>query len=144
MKLSVPLWFWRINTRIPGKFLITIYLLQLVSSNLNLKPRDMAKFGQMLLNHGKWQNNKVVDSIWVHEATKPHYTSDGWAYGYYFWIYPGENVYWAAGHGGQTIMVAPDKNLVAVVTAWPYVQDNEKWKDNFEFNLYKQILESCK
>ncbi len=113
-------------------------------SNLNLKPRDMAKFGQMLLNNGKWRNNQVVDSIWVQEATKPHYTFDGWAYGYYFWIYPGENVYWAAGHGGQTIMVAPDKNLVAVVTAWPYVQDNEKWKDNFEFYLYKQILESCK
>jgi len=29
--------------------------------------------------------------------------------------------------------VAPDKNLVVVVTAWPYVQDNEKRKDNFEF-----------
>jgi CubicO group peptidase (beta-lactamase class C family) len=114
------------------------------ASNLNLKPRDMAKFGQMLLQHGKWQNRQVVDSVWVHEATKPHYNSTGWAYGYYFWIYPGENVYWAAGHGGQTIMVAPDKNLVSVVTAWPYVQDNEKWKDNFEFYLYKQVLESCK
>lgn len=86
--------------------------------------RLRAKFGQMLLNHGKWQNNKVVDSIWVYEATKSHYTSDGWAYRYFFWIYPGENVFWAAGHGGQTITVAPDKNLVAVVTAWPYIQDN--------------------
>jgi hypothetical protein len=40
-------------------------------------------------------------------------------------------------------MVVPDKNLVVVVTAWPYVQDNEKWKDNFEFYLYKLVLESC-
>jgi hypothetical protein len=40
-------------------------------------------------------------------------------------------------------MVAPEKNLVVVVTAWPYVQDNDKWKDNFEFSLYKQVLESC-
>ncbi len=113
------------------------------SSNLNLKPRDMAKFGQMLLQHGRWQNKQVIDSAWVHEATRPHYIASGWAYGYYFWIYPRENVYWAAGHGGQTIMVAPDKNLVVVVTAWPYVQDNEKWKDNFEFYLYKLVLESC-
>lgn len=114
------------------------------ASNLNLKPRDMAKFGQMLLQLGRWQNKQIVDSVWVHEATRPHYVNTGWAYGYYFWIYPDENVFWAAGHGGQTIMVAPDKNLVIVVTAWPYVQDNEKWKDNFEFYLYKQVLESCK
>ena len=113
------------------------------ASNLNLKPRDMAKFGQMLLNYGLWQNHRIIDSAWVTEATRPHYTSSGWAYGYYFWIYPQDNVYWAAGHGGQTIMVAPDKNLVVVVTAWPYVQDNEKWKDNFEFYLYKLVLESC-
>jgi len=114
------------------------------ASNLNLKPRDMAKFGQMLLQHGKWHDKQVLKSSWVHEATKPHYSTAGWAYGYYFWIYPDENIYWAAGHGGQIIMVAPDKNLVAVVTAWPYVQDNEKWKDNFESYLYKLVLESCK
>jgi CubicO group peptidase (beta-lactamase class C family) len=114
------------------------------ASNLSLKPRDMAKFGQMLLQYGRWQNHRIIDSTWVREATRPHYTRAGWAYGYYFWIYPDENVFWAAGHGGQTIMVAPDKNLVVVVTAWPYVQDNEKWKDNFEFYLYKLVLESCK
>ncbi len=115
------------------------------ASNLNLKPRDMAKFGQVLLQHGKWKDHQILDSIWVDEATKPHYTSiNGWAYGYYFWMYPDDNIFWAAGHGGQTIMVAPDKNLVAVVTAWPYVQDNERWKDNFELYLYKLVLESCK
>ncbi len=132
--LEIDDWYWQAS-----KDSITFG-----ASNLNLKSRDMAKFGQMLLQYGKWQNKQIVDSIWVREATIPHYTSTGWAYGYYFWIYPGENVYWAAGHGGQTIMVAPDKNLVAVVTAWPYVQDNEKWKDNFEFYLYKLVLESCK
>jgi CubicO group peptidase (beta-lactamase class C family) len=131
--LGIDDWFWQ-----SAKDGITFG-----ASNLNLKPRDMAKFGQMLLQHGRWQNKQIVDSAWVHEATRPHYQAAGWAYGYYFWIYPGENVYWAAGHGGQTIMVAPDKNMVVVVTAWPYVQDNEKWKDNFEFYLYKQVLASC-
>jgi CubicO group peptidase (beta-lactamase class C family) len=132
--LGIVDWYWQ-----AGKDGVTFG-----ASNLNLKPRDMAKFGQMLLQYGRWGNIRVIDSTWVREATRPHYSSNGWAYGYYFWIYPGENVYWAAGHGGQTIMVVPDKNLVVVVTAWPYVEDNEKWKDNFEFYLYKLVLESCK
>jgi len=117
------------------------------ASNLNLKPRDMAKFGQMLLQNGRWGDVQVIDSSWVREATKSHVNNIGggvWAYGYYFWINPEDKVYWAAGHGGQTIMIAPDKNLVVIVTAWPYVQDDLRWKDNFELDLYKQVLNSCK
>lgn len=114
------------------------------ASNLNLKPRDMAKFGQMLLQNGKWGNTQIIDSAWVGIATKQHVWLDYWAYGYGIWINPADKVYWAAGHGGQTIMIAPEKNLVVVVTAWPYVSDNEKWKDNFEFSLYKMVLESCR
>ena len=114
------------------------------ASNLNLKPRDMAKFGQMLLQNGKWGNRQIIDSAWVGEATKQHVWLNGWAYGYGIWINPADKVYWAAGHGGQTIMVAPDKNLVVVITAWPYVKDDERWKDNFEYSLYKKVLESCR
>jgi CubicO group peptidase (beta-lactamase class C family) len=113
------------------------------ASNLNLKPRDMAKFGQLLLQNGKWGNTQIVDSVWVSEATRQHVSLSGWGYGYYFRINPADKVYWAAGHGGQTIMVAPEKNLVIVVTAWPYVQDNPKWKDNLEFDLYKKVLACC-
>ena len=103
----------------------------------------MAKFGQMLLQNGKWEDIQIIDSSWVSEAVKPLVDLDYWAYGYYFWINPADKVHWAAGHGGQTIMVATEKNLVVVVTAWPYVQDNEKWKDNLEFSLYKEVLECC-
>jgi CubicO group peptidase (beta-lactamase class C family) len=113
------------------------------SSNLNLKPRDMARFGQMLLQNGRWGDTQILDSAWVGEATRSQVQLNYWAYGYYFWINPEENVYWAAGHGGQSIFVAPEKNLVVVVTAWPYVQDREPWKDNFEFELYKRVLASC-
>jgi CubicO group peptidase (beta-lactamase class C family) len=113
------------------------------ATNLNLKPRDMAKFGQMLLQNGRWGDKQIIDSIWVCEATKVRVELGYWAYGYYFWLNPDEQIYWAAGHGGQTIMVAPEKNLVVVVSAWPYVQDNMQWKDNFEYSLYKQVLECC-
>lgn len=113
------------------------------ASNLNLKPRDLARFGQMLLQNGRWQDGQIVDSAWVSEATRSQVDLGAWSYGYYIWINPEDEVYWAAGHGGQTVMVAPGKNLVVVVTAWPYVQDSELWKDNFEFSLYKQVLACC-
>lgn len=132
--LKIKDWYWQ-----AGQDGITFG-----ASNLNLKPRDMAKFGQLLLQNGKWNNTQVIDSVWVSEATRQHVSLDYWAYGYYIWINPADKVYWAAGHGGQTIMVAPEKNLVVVVTAWPYVKDDERWKDNFEFSLYTKVLESCK
>lgn len=132
--LGIDEWYWQ-----AGKDTVTYG-----ASNLNIKPRDMAKFGQMLLQNGKWSNKQIIDSAWVSEAIRKHVDLQGWGYGYYIWLNPAEKVYWAAGHGGQTIMVAPNKNLVFVVTAWPYVKDDERWKDNFEFSLYKMVLESCR
>jgi len=132
--LGIDDWYWQ-----AGKDGVTYG-----ASNLNLKPRDMARFGQMLLQNGKWGDKQIIDSAWVSEAIKLHVDLQGWGYGYYIWLNPVDKVYWAAGHGGQTIMVAPEKSLVIVVTAWPYVRDDERWKDNFEFYLYKKVLESCR
>lgn len=131
--LGIEEWYWQ-----AGRDGVTYG-----ASNLNLKPRDMAKFGQLLLQNGKWGNKQILDSTWIREAAREHVNLQGWAYGYYIWLNPADKVYWAAGHGGQTIMVAPDQNLVVVVTAWPYVKDDSQWKDNFEFDLYKKVLESC-
>jgi CubicO group peptidase (beta-lactamase class C family) len=112
-------------------------------TNLYLKPRDMAKFGQMLLQNGKWQDKQIVDSAWVAEATRAQYSEQYWAYGYYFWIMKDLKAYDAAGHGGQEIIVVPYKNLVVVVTAWPYMTDTEWLRDNFCGTLLKDIIGAC-
>lgn len=90
--------------------------------SLYLKPRDAAKFGQLLLQEGIWNGQQIVDSAWISHATKPQLNSSqlGTAYGYYFWIYPAYGAYAADGHGGQRIMVIPEKELVIVYTAWGY------------------------
>ncbi len=90
--------------------------------SLYLKPRDLAKFGQLLLQQGNWNGNQLVDSTWIQDATQPIVNSSslGAPYGYYFWIYPAYGAYAADGHGGQRVMVFPDKNLVIVYTAWGY------------------------
>ena len=90
--------------------------------SLFLKPRDLARFGQLLLQEGNWNGTQLVDSAWISEAVQAHVNSGegGGPYGYYFWIYPAYNSYAAIGHGGQHIMVFPDKDLVLVYTAWGY------------------------
>ena len=107
-----------------------------------MKPRDIAKFGQLLLQNGKWGNEQIVDSSWIAEATRPMVTmySPGSSYGYYFWVFPAYGGYAAVGHGGQFIFVVPSKKLVVIYTAWPYTSGD--MFDNFN-ELADLIIKSC-
>jgi CubicO group peptidase (beta-lactamase class C family) len=111
--------------------------------SLFLKPRDLAKFGQMLLNYGTWNGVRIVDSSWIAKATKPLVTVEGpgSSYGYYFRVYPAYPAYAAVGHGGQYVFVAPSKNLVIVYTAWPYTS-GEMFDDFTE--IADLIVKSCR
>ena len=103
----------------------------------------MAKIGQMLLQNGRWNNQQIVDSAYIAEATKEQ-VKNYW-YGYYFWTFPDtfHGIFEAAGHGGQEIIVAPNKKLVVVVTAWPYITDTEWLRDNFVGTIFMDILSAC-
>jgi CubicO group peptidase (beta-lactamase class C family) len=110
--------------------------------SLFMKPRDLAKFGQLLLQNGKWGNLQIVNSTWIAKATQPLVTTEGPgpSYGYYFWVYPAYEGFAAVGHGGQFIFVVPIKKLVAIYTAWPYTSSD--FFDNFG-ELADLILKSC-
>ena len=110
--------------------------------SLYLKPRDLAKFGQLLLQNGRWGNQQIVDSAWIAKAVEPLVNTEGPGpcYGYYFWVYPAWGAYAAVGHGGQFTFVVPSKQLVVVYTAWPYTSGD--MFDNFG-ELADLILKSC-
>jgi CubicO group peptidase (beta-lactamase class C family) len=90
---------------------------------LNLRPRDMAKLGQLFLNGGTWKGQRIVSREWVEVSTRtqieidrsPDYAFQWWCGDFY---YQGRHVfmYMASGHGGQKIFVVPDMDLVAVLT----------------------------
>jgi len=88
------------------------------SGGLWLQPRDMAKIGLLFFNKGKWEDQQIVSADWIEESTRSHI--DGrWNnehYGYQWWINQA-GYYSAVGMFGQTIYVAPEKNLVAVFTS---------------------------
>jgi CubicO group peptidase (beta-lactamase class C family) len=84
---------------------------------LYLTPRDLAKFGQMLLDNGRWKNQRIVSEKWIGEATKSRTEIVGIHYGYYFWIDKQKEYFWTWGAGGQFVFVVPGKDLVVVITS---------------------------
>ncbi len=85
--------------------------------------RDFARLGKLYLHHGKWNNEQVVDSAYINQATTPNQLTDtsthkpNQIYGFQWWIYPTpthQKVFYARGILGQYIIVIPHKNLVVV------------------------------
>lgn len=90
---------------------------------LSMRPRDMAKIGQLCLNGGQWNGEVIVSKDWVAGSTREHIINvDSPNYGFQWWCgkfyYRDRSVYlyMASGHGGQKIFVVPDFNLVVVIT----------------------------
>ncbi len=82
-----------------------------------LTPHDMAKFGLLYLNKGKWDGRQIVPAAWVETSTQRHVDATLFRhYGYQWWS-DGAGYHMGVGYRGQFIFVVPDKNLVAVFTS---------------------------
>ncbi len=87
-------------------------------SDLHLLPRDMAKFGYLLLNNGTWGDTQIVSEEWVSQATEGKITlTDRTHYGYQWWVYPLIDSYLALGWAGQIICVIPEHDIVAIFSS---------------------------
>jgi CubicO group peptidase (beta-lactamase class C family) len=104
----------------------------LVSGDLHIRPRDMAKIGYLFINGGQWQQNQVVSQDWIDDAIQQRVNLPdlGWAhgYGYQWWFQTFRvdgvslNSFRAEGWGGQLIIMIPDLNMVVVFTGANYVR----------------------
>jgi len=83
-----------------------------------MTPIDMAKFGYLFLNEGKWEGEQLISAEWVKNSTSTHhYHSESSGYGYQWWTRPKEGIYSAYGANCQKIIVCPEQNMVIVFTA---------------------------
>lgn len=107
----------------------------IVASGLRMRPLDMAKIGQLVLQNGRWADNQVVDEAWIRESTsfKVQVRGDGRCgrqYGYFWWLgafcEDATSVPFVLGdgNGGQRIFIVPDLDLVVVTTAGLYNGDD--------------------
>ena len=84
--------------------------------HLFMRPQDMAKIGYLYLNNGLWNDKQIISSKWIRASTRKYIdTTLLPGYGYHWWT-ASPDVYTAAGNKGQFIMVAPEKDIVAVFT----------------------------
>ena len=86
------------------------------------RTEEIARFGQLLLQKGVWNNRQLIPSAWVAEATSPQ-TSNGSAptsdwdqgYGYQFWH--SRHGFRGDGAFGQYMLVLPEYDAVIAITS---------------------------
>ena len=109
--------------------------------SLYLTSREMAKFGQLFLQEGMWNDEEIISKEWVRESTLDHMPDDvhfvysvkpSGGYGYLWWTYDG--FYTASGLHGQRIIVNPISEYVVVFTSLDVTQEGA---DNLHMALLK-------
>jgi CubicO group peptidase (beta-lactamase class C family) len=117
------------------------------SGALLMRPRDMAKLGQMMLDGGQWNGEQIVPRDWVRASRAKQielkFKSREWfdEYGYLWWrgnleiqgsIY---QPYVAWGMGGQLIIIFPKEDMVIVFTT-----GNEKGDGNIPLRITEKYI----
>ncbi len=119
---------------------------------------DMMKIGQMMLQKGMWNGNRIVSAAWLEQSTNTPVPIPGFSYvkfsgsavaipqptyyGYYWYKEEirtktfRENVVFASGNGGQYLMLIERLGLVVVFTQGNY----NSWKAKKAFDLLARFI----
>ncbi len=93
-------------------------------AGLFISAEDMARFGLLFLNNGVWNKKRLLSSTWIEKAIQP--SKPNVNYGYMWWLNKkgkrhwnglSEKIYYAAGFGGNFIIIDKERDLV-IVTRW--------------------------
>ena len=111
--------------------------------DIHSNARDLARFGYLYLNEGKYKGQEIISSEWIDKALSP-YSMDlygreifdnfsGLNLGYMNWFSAQagrHTVFFSWGHGGQHIFLLPEYNMIIVTTAdyMPGQDSEEDWK----------------
>jgi CubicO group peptidase (beta-lactamase class C family) len=83
---------------------------------------DQARFGLLFLRKGKWKNQQIISERWVNAAHQPSATNK--SYGFLWWNNEendlkdvSKTIYYAAGFGGNYIVIDNEHDLV-IVARW--------------------------
>jgi CubicO group peptidase (beta-lactamase class C family) len=91
--------------------------LWVASSYVHATALDFARFGYLYLRDGVWDGTRLLPEGWVDAARRLRSVDpdDGRGYGHQWWVTHDEHgTFWANGYEGQSILVSPALDLVAV------------------------------
>lgn len=90
---------------------------------LFLRTEEIAKFGQLYLQRGKWQGQQLVPAEWIEQATSKQVSNgddpaSDWnqGYGFQFWRCR-HDAFRGDGKDGQFCIVLPEQDAVVAITA---------------------------
>ncbi|MFC1980043.1 serine hydrolase domain-containing protein [Chloroflexota bacterium] len=111
------------------------------AGGIKMTPRDMVKVGVTYLNEGVWNGKRIVPEQWIEKSAIPFADNKGIdvpgtdkknvGYSYSWWTKTfsdsGKEIhmYYAAGWGGQNIVVFPDLNAVVVTTGGTFTSSTK-------------------
>lgn len=99
---------------------------------------SQALFGQLLLNKGMWNGERLISQSWIEQMMTVHVVREANDYGYQIWLceYPGA---WRAdGAFGQYIIIVPQKNMVVVLNQ---CSRSKGWPERG--NIWNTIVKNC-
>ena len=101
-------------------------------------PEDMAKLGQLYLNHGMWNEKQIIPADWIRESTTKQVDSikGTYGYGYQIWMENRLNSFEFNGMLGQNVIVYPDLDMVIVTCAG----NNELFQNNVMLDLIRDAF----
>ncbi len=90
---------------------------------LFINTEDHARFGLLFMNNGNWNGQQLISTDWIEAATSPSVPNN--SYGYMWWLnttgaenrmsHLSSTGYYAAGFGGNYIIIEPEEALVIVL-----------------------------
>ena len=90
---------------------------------LHLTTEDIAKFGVLYIQEGKWNGNQLLSSDWIKMATSKQVSNgsdpdNDWSQGYGFQFWRSRfNTYRGDGAMGQFCLVIPEHNTIVAITS---------------------------
>lgn len=126
------------------------------ASGLAATPSDLARFGLLYARQGVWRGQQIIPLDWYRSSTTGHILTTpaddvfpfSTSYGYHWWTMRGDvpeveahfpnGLLLALGTGEQIIFVAPDHDLVIVMTARQLGQ--EAWEQTPIGLIFRYIL----
>lgn len=116
--------------------------------HLKMSARDLARYGQLFLQQGLWNDKQIFSKNWVAYSTYPvsKHGGGGKIGRWYGWLwnvseyYQDYKMYYAAGVGGQFLAIFPTEDLILVNLSNTYQKD--KLYDREIIKLFDLILAS--
>jgi CubicO group peptidase (beta-lactamase class C family) len=117
-------WKWQgypnSNVEINGRQIASVSGGTRWGGGLWINSEGLARFGLLILNHGKWEGRQLVSEKWLKDAVTP--SEHGPDYGYLWWLntkqkeWPSApaSSFAALGNGSNTVWIDPDHDIVFV------------------------------